>query len=179
MRSSASATRALAANGIEVELRPSDGSSDNLEMLRHGYVDVAFVRGGSADVVTDEEAGLTSLGSLFYEPLWVFYRADTARRVDRKAGTLHSVTQLRGLRVNVDKVGSGVPDIMDKLLRANHIDGQPLELSHLDQSAATEALEGGLLDAIVLVSAPQSPLVQRLLRAPGITLMDFGQSDAY
>ncbi len=32
---------------------------------------------------------------------------------------------------------------------------------------------------IVLASAPQSPLVQRLLRAPDIQLMDFGQSDAY
>ncbi len=171
--------RALATNGIEVVLKPSEGSSDNLQMLRNGTADVAFVRGGSADVVADEEAGLTSLGSLFYEPLWVFYRIDAARTVNRKTGTLESIAQLKGLRVNVDRPGSGVPEIMERMLRANHLDASALQLSTLEQTSATEALQAGLLDVIVLASAPQSPQVQQLLRAPGIALMDLAQSDAY
>lgn len=171
--------RALATNGIEVVLKPSEGSSDNLQMLRNGTADVGFVRGGSADVVTDEEAGLSSLGSLFYEPLWIFYRSDAARAVNRKTGTLESIAQLKGLRVNVDKPGSGVPEIMERMLRANHLDAGALQLSNLEQTPATEALQAGLLDVIVLASAPQSPLVQQLLRAPGIALMDLAQSDAY
>ena len=52
---------ALAADGIQVVLEPTDGSLDNLQLLRSGHADVAFVRGGSADPVKDEEAGLTSL----------------------------------------------------------------------------------------------------------------------
>jgi TRAP transporter TAXI family solute receptor len=171
--------RALATNGIEVVLKPSEGSSDNLQMLRNGTADVGFVRGGSADVVADEEAGLSSLGSLFYEPLWIFYRSDAARSVNRKTGTLESIAQLKGLRVNVDKPGSGVPEIMERMLRANHLDASALQLSNLEQTPATEALQAGLLDVIVLASAPQSPLVQQLLRAPGIALMDLAQSDAY
>jgi TRAP transporter TAXI family solute receptor len=171
--------RALATNGIEVVLKPSEGSSDNLQMLRNGTADVGFVRGGSADVVADEEAGLSSLGSLFYEPLWIFYRSDAARTVNRKTGTLESIAQLKGLRVNVDKPGSGVPEIMERMLRANHLDASALQLSNLEQTPATEALQAGLLDVIVLASAPQSPLVQQLLRAPGIALMDLAQSDAY
>jgi TRAP transporter TAXI family solute receptor len=170
---------ALKVNGIEVELKSTDGSQDNLQLLRSGEADVAFVRGGSADPVKDEEAGLTSLGSLFYEPLWFFYRTDAARKVDRKSATLSSLTQLKDLRINVDKPGSGVPDIMDRIFRANHMDPQTLQLSNLEQTPATEALQAGLLDVVVLASAPQSPLVQRLLRAPDIQLMDFGQSDAY
>ena len=129
--------------------------------------------------MADEAAGLTSLGSLFYEPLWIFYRSDVARRIDPASSTLRSLTQLQGLRVNVDKAGSGVPDIVDKLLLANHMDAKSLVLSNLEPAPATEALQRGLLDAVVFASAPQSPLVQRLLRAPGIQLMDFGQSDAY
>jgi len=171
--------QALAANDITVELKETDGSSENLALLRSGGADVGFVRGGSANVAADEEAGITSLGSLFYEPLWVFYRSDVARRIDRKTGTLTSLAQLRGLRVNVDAPGSGVPEIMDKLLRANHMEPQALQLSSLEPAPATEALQAGLLDAMVLASAPQSPLVQQLLRAPGIQLMAFDQSDAY
>ena len=170
---------ALKTHGIEVELKTTDGAADNLRLLREGKVDVAFVRGGSADPVADDAAGLNSLGSLFYEPLWLFYRGDTARKVDRKSGTLTSLAQLKGLRVNVDKPGSGVPEIIEKLLRANHMDASALQLSNLEPAPATEALQAGLLDAIVLASAPQSRQVQTLLRSPDIRLMDFGQSDAY
>jgi hypothetical protein len=170
---------ALKVNGIEVELKATDGSQDNLELLRTSGADVAFVRGGSADPVKDEQGGLTSLGSLFFEPLWFFYRTDAAKRIDRKTGTLTSLTQLKDLRINVDKPGSGVPDIMERMFRANHMDASTLSLSNLEQTPATEALQAGLLDVIVLASAPQSPLVQKLLRAPDIQLMDFAQSDAY
>lgn len=170
---------ALKANGITVDLKATNGAADNLQLLRDGQADVGFVRGGGADADASEDAGLTSLGSLFYEPLWLFYRTDSAQKVDHKTSTLTSLAQLRGLRVNVDKAGSGVPDIMDKLLKANHIDETTMQLSNLEPAPATEALQAGMLDAIVLASAPQSPLVQRLLRAPGIQLMNFGQSDAY
>jgi len=170
---------ALKANGITVELKPTSGSSENLQLLRSGGADVGFVRGGSADPVADEEAGLNSLGSLFFEPIWLFYRADTAQKIDRKTGTLTSLTQLRGLRVNVDMPGSGLPEIMERLFKANRLGPDDVLLSNLEQAAAAEALQAGLLDAIVLSSAPQSPQVQRLLRAPDIKLMDFGQADAY
>lgn len=171
--------KALAVNGIQVMLKPTDGSADNLQLLRSGEADVAFVRGGGGDPVADEAAGLTSLGSLFYEPLWIFYRADVARKVDRKRGVLNSLTQLKGLRVNVDKPGSGVPAIMEKLFSANHLDAQSIRLSYLEPAPAMQALLAGTLDAIVLASAPQSPLVQKLLREPSIQLMDFPQNDAY
>ncbi|RSZ32372.1 TAXI family TRAP transporter solute-binding subunit [Variovorax beijingensis] len=169
----------LKGSGIEVELKATTGSSENLELLRSGAADVGFVRGGSADPVADEEAGLTSLGSLFFEPIWLFYRADSAQKIDRKTATLTSLAQLRGLRVNVDLAGSGLPEIMERLFKANHLEPDALQLSNLEQAAAAEALQAGLLDAIVLASAPQSPQVQRLLRAPDIKLMDFGQADAY
>ncbi|VWX62089.1 NMT1-like family protein [Burkholderiales bacterium 8X] len=171
---------ALKANRIEVELLPSDGSLDNLRLLREGKADLAFVRGGSsADPEADAEAGLSSLGALFYEPLWFFYRIEALPKEGRKPGTLTSIAQLKGLRVNLERPGSGVPDIMDRMLRANHMGSEALQLSSLEQAPAAAALEAGLLDVVVLASAPESALVQRLLRAPGIELMDFGQSDAY
>ena len=179
---------ALKANGIEVILKATDGSLDNLELLRKGEADVAFVRGGSAEPVKDEEAGLTSLGALFYEPLWVFYRRDAVDRAERRkkwserrkeGEELDALIQLKGFRLNIDKPGSGVPQIVTQLLRANHVDPDSVQLSNLEQTPAVEALEAGLLDAIVLASAPQSPLVQKLLRSPGIELMNFEQAEAY
>lgn len=66
--------KALAANGIEVVLKPSEGSSANLQLLRDGEADLGFVQGGTSDRRPEDEDNLLSLGSLFVEPVWLFYR---------------------------------------------------------------------------------------------------------
>lgn len=169
--------QALAAYGIEVVLLPSDGSSANLQLLREAKADLGFVQGGSGDRAANEESGLLSLGSLFVEPVWLFYRADAARRAP--GGTLTSLGQLQGLRLNVGTTGSGVPHLMDKLFEANKVDPARLRLSRLEQTPATVAFLNGELDAIVFASAPESLMVQMLLMTPGVRLMDFSQSEAY
>ena len=177
--------QALARNRIEVKLTTTEGSLANLQALRAGQADVAFVRGGSADAAADGEAGITSLGALFYEPLWVFYRpaalAAQARAAPKSEANKPVTTlgQLKGLRVNIDQPGSGVPEIVQRLLQANGMDASALVTSQLPPAAAAEALLGGYLDALVLVTAPESPVVERLLRAPGVALMDVAQADAY
>jgi ABC-type nitrate/sulfonate/bicarbonate transport system substrate-binding protein len=170
--------KALAANGIEVVLLPSQGSSDNLRLLREGQADLGFVQGGSNERATKEESGIESLGSLFVEPVWLFYREDAARKVN-PASTLTALTQLQGMRLNVGTAGSGVPLLVDKLLQANGIDPQRITLTQLEQTQATVAFLGGELDALVFASAPESLMVQMLLQTPGVKLMDFAQSEAY
>ena len=170
--------KALAANGITVTLLPSEGSSANLQLLRDGKADLGFVQGGSNELAPGEEAALESLGSLFVEPVWLFYREEAAKKVD-PSGTLSTLTQLPGLRLNVGTAGSGVPALMDKLFEANRIDRQSLQLSRLEQTPATVAFLGGEIDALVFASAPESLMVQMLLQTPGVKLMDFGQSEAY
>jgi ABC-type nitrate/sulfonate/bicarbonate transport system substrate-binding protein len=170
--------KALAANGIDVVLLPSQGSSDNLRLLREGEADLGFVQGGSNERTAQEESGIESLGSLFVEPVWLFYRADAARKVN-PASTLSALTQLQGLRLNVGTMGSGVPLLMDKLFQANAIDPRKITLSQLEQTPATVAFLGGELDALVFASAPESLMVQMLLQTPGVKLMDFAQSEAY
>lgn len=167
----------LARHGIQVTLRGTQGSAENLRLLEEGEVDIGFVQGGSSEnVATDSE--LQSLGSLFVEPLWLFYRTDAVRQTRRK-GTLRALADLKGLRVNVGSEGSGVPRLMDKLFEANRIDRQAITLSRLRQTPAVVALLHGQIDALVLASAPESPMVQMLLQTPGIALMDFAQSEAY
>ena len=170
--------KALAANGITVTLLPSEGSSANLRLLREGKADLGFVQGGSSDRSASEEAALESLGSLFVEPVWLFFREDAATKVD-PSGTLIALTQLAGLRLNVGTAGSGVPTLMDKLFEANKVEPAGLQLSRLEQTPATVAFLGGEIDAVVFASAPESLMVQMLLQTPGVKLMDFGQSEAY
>lgn len=158
---------ALAATGIRVELLASEGSSDNLRLLREGKADLGFVQGGSADAPSEVETAIESLGSLFVEPVWLFYRESAAKKVARTA-TLDAMAQLQGLRLNVGTEGSGVPILMGKLFEANRVDPQKITLSHLSQTPATVAFLGGELDALVFASAPESLMVQMLLQTPGV-----------
>ncbi|WP_310564513.1 TAXI family TRAP transporter solute-binding subunit [Hydrogenophaga sp.] len=169
---------ALRRYGITVELLPTEGSSDNLELLRTGRADLGFVQGGSADIGYDDEESIVSLGSLFVEPLWLFYREDAAQRLNHTP-TVASLPDLRDWRVNVGTAGSGVPRLFGTLLDVNRVERQQLQLSELAQTPATVGFLDGELDAVVFASAPESLMVQMLLQSPGIRLMDFAQSEAY
>lgn len=183
--------QALAREGITVQLVPTEGSVANLQLLQDGDVDVAFVRGGSGAApvvanasaaasgtaaVIDPNESIQSLGALFYEPLWIFVRSPRGASAPRAPGTL---AQLKGLRVNVDQTGSGVPALMQRLLKASGLDAGDVRLSELDAPAAAQALQAGRLDAVVLTSAPQSAVVQRVLRMPGVAPLELTQADAY
>lgn len=169
--------QALKRYGIQVVLVPSAGSRSNLRLLQEGKVDLAFVQGGSGDATANGNSGIVSLGSLFVEPLWLFYRADAAKKAP--GGELTSLVQLKDLRVNIGARGSGSPGIMRRLLEANGLDPAKLELSRLDQTAATVAFLDGQIDVDVFASAPESLMVQMLLQTPGVRLVDFSQSEAY
>ena len=169
---------ALKRYGIEVELLRSEGSSDNLALLRSGQADLGFVQGGTADIGFDDEDAITSLGSLFVEPLWLFYREDAAQRL-HQSDTVSHLSELRGWHVNVGTAGSGVPRLFSTLLDVNRIPPGSLQLSEMEQTPATVAFLDGQIDAVVFASAPESLMVQMLLQTPGIRLLDFAQSEAY
>lgn len=179
--------KALAGYGITVRLLPSQGSQENLEMLRDGRADLGFVQGGTSERRMEDEENLESLGSLFVEPLWLFYREAVAPQGGNKEPKdnnkafkpLSSLAQLQGLRVNVGTAGSGVPSLVAKLLEANRIDPASITLSQLEQTPAVTEFLAGNLDAVVFASAPEAVMVQLLLQTPGIRLMDFPQSEAY
>jgi hypothetical protein len=178
--------------GITVELRATQGAAENLRLLQdpNSGVDIAFMQGGAGERLRkeadslapaedgDDEPTLVSLGSLFYEPVWLFYRTDAAERL-LKAPALTSLSQLPGWRLNVGANGSGTPNLMNKLFDANRIDRTALTVVRKSQTPAAVDLIGGDIDALVFASAPESLMVQMLLQTPGVGLYDFAQADAY
>lgn len=167
----------LARNAATLAVRTSAGSHENLARLAAGEADVAFVQGGvlpaGADPVSGsvgEESGLRSLGSVYFEPVWVFYRGEMP--LDR----LH---QLAGRRIAIGAEGSGLRGLALQLLEANEIDATRATLMPLGGLNAAEELQQGRIDAAFVIAAPEAPVVQVLLRSPGVRLMSFSQADAY
>ncbi|MDD2884234.1 MAG: TAXI family TRAP transporter solute-binding subunit [Dechloromonas sp.] len=162
----------LARAGVTLEVRTSAGSLQNLQRLQAGEADIAFIQGGviapPADPDSDVDPGLWSLGSVFYEPVWVFYRGSTMTRL----------SELQGKRVAVGHEGSGIRQLAYTLLEANEVSvgEQLLPLTGLE---AAEELQQGRIDAAFLIAAENAPVVQVLLRSPGVKVMSFSQASAY
>jgi len=160
----------LARNGIDLELRSSSGSIENLRRLEDekSGVHVGLVQSGSRGEGDTSE--LISLGSLYYEPLWVFYRGKNA---------LDRLSQLHGKRVSIGAEGSGIRRLALQLLAANDAARQPTVLLDLSMADAAAALQRREIDALFTIASPDSPVVQKLLRADGVRLMSFSQATAY
>ena len=162
----------LARKDVTLEILPSRGALENLKRLidPEFQVDVGFVQGGlAAGLGTDE---LVSLGSVFYEPVMVFYRS---------AGPLNRISALKGKRLAIGPEGSGARSLALTLLRANGIEpGGRTRLLDLSGEAAVQALLSRKIDAAILMGdSTTTGTFRKLLDAPGVRLFDFAQADGY
>lgn len=165
----------LKAKGFHVELRTTDGSVENLRLLmdKNSGVDLAFVRNGSG-ISEEESKNLMSLSGLFQEPIWIF-----VRHSDHVTETPHTLAALKNLKINVGETGSGASHLVAKLWALNGLQPADLHLSYLPDNIAIGKMLDGELDAVAVVSAPESPLIQMLLMTPDIGLVSLDQSEAY
>jgi TRAP transporter TAXI family solute receptor len=156
--------------GIKLEIRTTSGSVENFSMLagEDSEIDVGFVQGGIANA--EEGPDLESLGSMYYEPVWVFHRG--GRSFER-------LTQLKGLRLAIGPEGSGTRRLAKQLLHANGIDEPKSKGHELTGDAAAKALHQGRIDAVILVASPRSKSVQTLLHDRSVRLANLIQAEAY
>jgi len=164
--------KVLARNGVKLRILPSEGSLENLKKLNDPAVrvDAGFVQGGvSTGIPVDK---LVSLGSVFHEPLAIFYRS--AVPLDRIYG-------LNGKRLAIGREGSGAHVLALILLKANGIEpGGATTLLPLSGEDAAQGLIEGKVDAAFLMGDSAAPPIMRtLLRTPGVRLLDIAQADAY
>ena len=168
----------LARRGIELRLLPTMGSMENLSRLRDpgSNVEVGFLQSGSTS--RQESPDLESLGTIFYEPLWFFYRG--AIRTRSLQGLRHKgMEMLQGKKISIGPEGSSTREFTLKLLALNGIDQRFAELLPLVPQEAGERLVRGEIDAAFMLTSWDAPAVQRLLTAQGIELANFTRADAY
>ena len=160
----------FADNGVTLKLRQTNGSADNIKLLDdpHSGVSVALVMGGMTD--TNRSPALESLGTVFYEPYWLFSR--TAQEGRAKAIR-------KGMRVSMGMPGSGTYEIGREMITAVGIDTTAVDIRDLGPVEAGEALMRGELDFVGMSLPWVTPIVQRLLRDPNIITYDWLRADAH
>jgi TRAP transporter TAXI family solute receptor len=162
----------LARNGVKLRILPSEGSLDNLKKLNDPTVriDIGFVQGGVSTGISVDK--LVSLGSVFHEPLVVFYRG---------AAPMDRISELDGKRLAIGREGSGTHALALILLKANGIEpgGATTLMAQTGEDAAQALMEGKVDAAFLMGDSAAPPVMRKLLRTAGIRLLDIAQADAY
>jgi uncharacterized protein len=167
----------LQKEGLAVEVRETAGSVENLRLLGQegSGVSIAIAQSGVAG--PDDREHFYALGSMYREPLWVFYRGDKP---------LERLSQLAGKRIGVGPLGSGTHAIARQLLAVNGLaesksskENSRAVLVEENVATAAKALQQGELDAAFFVAAIEADYIQSLLNDRTINLLDFDQHEAY
>lgn len=159
--------------GVKLDIKPTKGSVENLALLmdKTNDIEAAFLQSGIATEAQRDE--LVSLGSLFYEPVWVFYREPTNK------ARLTRIAELQGKRIAIGAVGGGTRPVSLALLAASQITASNASFNDAASTVAAQLLQRGELDVVFIVAAPTSPVVRELLSAPNIQLMNMVTAEAY
>jgi len=162
----------LARQGVTVKVLPSQGSLENLKRLSdpNFQVDIGFVQGGLSAL--GDPSKLVSLGSVFYVPVWVFYRTPQPLRL---------LSDLDGKRIAIGREGSGTRVLAETLLKANGIEaGGRSKLLDLEGKSAQDALLRGEADAIFLMGdSATRETMREMLHSSDVRIFDCEQGDGY
>ncbi|GAA5236487.1 TAXI family TRAP transporter solute-binding subunit [Verticiella sediminum] len=149
-------------HGVQAASVTTDGSAQNVEMLRRGLASAALVqsdiaamayRGTGTFAARPQDTALRALGTLFPEPVQVIVRADGAESLD----------ELRGRRVDLGLPASGSRATALAVLRAHGIEEADLAgITALGPEAAAQALARGEIDAFFAVIHAPARQLQRL-----------------
>ena len=160
----------LKKEGITLESRTSSGDVENLKRLKdpESDVDIAFIQDGMAS--TEGAGSLLSLGSLYYQPAWIFCRCTKE--------TTH-LASLKGKKIAVGRVGEGTRALSMALLSASGINAKNTTLISIGGKEASQKLLKGKIDVAIIVDVPDSYLIQEILKDNTISLLSLDDAEAY
>lgn len=162
----------FADRGVDLKIIPTDGTGQNLKAITENpAIKAGLIVGGATK--KGQYPQLMSLGSIEYEPLWLFYRGAV---YDQDDVFQHFSMQ----RIAIGTGGTATQRILREILelRGIPIETQSNFLVWPHQKAAN-ALINGEIDAMAVVDGFDSPTIQRLLNAPDIHLYSFKLAPAY
>lgn len=155
-------------NGIKLKILSTAGSVENINLVLAEKADIGFVQSGLAS--KENNSDLQALGSLYYEPLWVFTHDELEFTNDLQS--------LKGHKIAIGIQGSGVNNLARDLLAANGITNEKMFLQ-IGGDEAVRALKSGEVKALFKVSTANSSDILSLLKTSSMKLMSFERANGY
>ena len=163
--------------GITLELVNTQGAQENIQRLsdRKDPLQAAFVQAGVFN--SHEITGVSSLGSVDYEPIWFFYRGPAIKSSDFEDAN-GRLKYFFDKKISVGIEGSGTHAQAMRLMAVSGFKASQNFL-HMSAHESVDALKNGRIDGTFLVDGFQSKNVQTLLADPSLNLTSFRRTEAY
>ena len=170
--------RAVTGHGLAATAVPSDGSLDNVRLLRDGLAEIALVQNdvagaaarGEGAVATDAPLpDLRALGSLFPEPVQIVVAAGSP---------IADIAGLKGKRVDVGQPGSGTRANAEAVLAASGV--AMSDLGAVKEQGLLEGLRqlaAGEVDSVITTLAAPARSLQLAAADQGIRLLSIGTQE--
>lgn len=158
----------LEQEGIVVELIKTAGSIETLKLLNEKRVDIGFVQGGTA--TSSDKEHLKSIASLYFEPLWLFYRSSLSK--------IEYLDELNEIKFSIGEIGSGTMALSQKLLSETKVDLLSSNIKSLNTKASYEAFKNNELDAFFTVLSPTSELIHEMIKDKNLLLVNLKRANA-
>jgi uncharacterized protein len=162
----------MAKEGVTLEIRATKGAMQNAELIKdpNSDVQVAFVHDG---LITQEEAPqVLSLGSMYYEPLWIFANTRNGN------ASVNRLNQLAGKTISIGEDGSGTKALALRLLEAAGVTEKNAHFKYLRWDELHKKLLDGQVDVAFFIGPPEDELIEELLNEPKIKLISLDNAEA-
>jgi TRAP-type uncharacterized transport system substrate-binding protein len=163
----------LSEKGLDSQVVITKGAVDNVDRLIDPAdpVNAAYTYGMTLD--DEKRQRIVSLGSVSYEPIWVFYRKS-------RTGDMDNLRDLLRHRVALGPKGSGSYAVASKIMKIYEVDiTQHDNFIPDDFEKSADRFKAGGADALIMVSTAWDPIVQTLMRTPGVEVMNFKNAEAF
>jgi len=154
-------------SGVDLRLDPSEGGPDNLERIVDGRDDFGIATADAVAHFTGPGAGsLRALGRLYDDYVQLVVPTDSP---------IHSVQDLRGMRVGTGQPDSGVALIADRVLQLSGLTANDLAEAPLGIDDCATQLREGRIDAFFWSGGLPSSAVTTLSQQMKVRLIPLGQ----
>jgi len=162
----------FAKNGVKLELVETPGAEENIARLVNPRdpLQAAFVQSGL--VTKKDSENLLSLGSIGFEPVWLFYNND---KFDQKNLKLRHLLEHT---IAIGEKGSGTHRQALQILELNGFTVTE-NFKEIPSDEGVKAFFNGEVDAIFIVDGIESENVQLLIKHPNISISNTIHAAAY
>ncbi len=158
----------LEPEGVDLEVIPTLGSLDTIGYLDTKKADIGFVHSGL--LINKREYNFESLASVYYEPLWIFYRND--------GYSLNYLIEATGKNLGISMTNDGTYDLAQKLSLSNGLI-ENVNTTYIYDEDALKQLKNKKIDIFITLATKDNPNIQALLADPDIELMNLKRINAY
>ena len=164
--------------GLIAVAQSTSGSVDNVDAIGRGLLESGFSQadiaywaynGKGAYAKKGAVANLRAIANLYPEAVHIVVRRDAQ---------LNSPRDLRGLRVSLDKEGSGTKVDAELILRAYGLTTKDIEAHYVPAGLSIDKLRAGELDAFFFFAGAPAKAVSALSEDSSITLLPIKGKEA-